>query len=188
MTLMTFFTPSTDFTVSLHPASCLSFCCFCAPTSDSTCHRRTTKCSSVPCASSCQRFVRGCEYLKSPVLSVRYRFSGIHLSRTLPVHSLSSSVWLRSSSECDWQMPGVIRSSRLRWTPAAWNTPLQLSDVSREMKQTLQMREKLGLISHYKCCLLRVSGFSPAAHDSAWPDCALEGRSAARNISLGSHS
>lgn len=81
-------------------------------------------------------------------------------------------------------MPGVIRSSGLRWMLAAWNTPLRLSDVSHEMRQTLQMREQLRLISHYKCCLLRVSGFSPSAHDCVWPDRVLEGRSSARNTSL----
>lgn len=68
-------------------------------------------------------------------------------------------------------MPGVIRSSELRWTLAALNTPLQLSDVSHEMGQTFQMRKQLRLISHYKCCLLWVSGFSSAAHDCVWPDC-----------------
>lgn len=68
-------------------------------------------------------------------------------------------------------MPGVIRSSKLRWTLAALNTPLQLSDVSHEMGETFQMRKQLRLISHYKCCLLWVSGFSSAAHDCVWPDC-----------------
>lgn len=68
-------------------------------------------------------------------------------------------------------MPGVIRSSELRWTLAALNTPLQLSDVSHEMGQTFQMRKQLRLISHYKCCLLWVSGFSSAAHGCVWPDC-----------------
>lgn len=61
---------------------------------------------------------------------------------------------------CDWQMPGEIRSSELRWAPVALNTPLQLSDVNHEMGQTFQMRKQLSLISHYECRLLRVSGFS----------------------------
>lgn len=63
-------------------------------------------------------------------------------------------------SGCDWQMPGEIRSSELRWAAVALNTPLQLSDVDREMGQTFQMRKQLSLISHYQCRLLRVSGFS----------------------------
>lgn len=68
-------------------------------------------------------------------------------------------IWPRQSG-CDWQMPGKIRSSELRWAPVALNTPLQLSDVSHEMGQTFQMRKQLSLISHYECRLLRVSGFS----------------------------
>lgn len=68
-------------------------------------------------------------------------------------------------------MPGVIRSNRLRWVLlSAWNTPLQFSDVIHEMRQTLQMSEQLRLISHRKCCLLRVSGLSSALRDCAWLD------------------
>lgn len=101
----------------------------------------------------------------------------MYSSLQMPLHLAQTiRVWLTDVR--------VIRSSGLRWMLAAWNTPLQLSDVSHEMRQTLQMRGQLRLISHYKCCFLWVSGFSPTAHDCVWPDCVLEGRSSARNTSL----
>lgn len=62
-----------------------------------------------------------------------------------------------------------------KWMLSAWNITLQLSDVSHEMKQTLQMRKQLRLIFHHKWCLRQVSGFSPAAHDCIWLNCWRKG-------------
>lgn len=91
--------------------------------------------------------------------------------------------WPRQSG-CDWQMPGEIRSSELRWAPVALNTPSQLSDVDHEMGQTFQMRKQLSLISHYECRLLRVSGFSSCCSWLCLARQCWRGRRPAKDIPL----